>query len=168
LIVVGTIWLLGGFKPRPKPTVVSGTCTWNLLDTGLSGVQDTGNPPPPREVRTGTVKLYLRTNLGDIEADLDRANAPCTVASFIYLAGKKFFDNTDCHRVTTSGIYVLQCGDPLGDGTGRPSYQFANENLPADPNAASPSPSASAAASAAASASASPSASAGATPSPSP
>ncbi|MGE5830287.1 MAG: peptidylprolyl isomerase [Micromonosporaceae bacterium] len=160
LIVVGTIWLLGGFKPRPKPTVVSGTCTWNLLDTGLSGVRETGNPPPTGEVRTGTVKLYLRTNLGDIEAELDREKAPCTVASFIYLAGKKFFDNTNCHRLATSGIYVLQCGDPLGDGSGRPSYQFANENLPNDPNVASPS--------ASAAASASPSASAAATPSPSP
>jgi peptidyl-prolyl cis-trans isomerase B (cyclophilin B) len=169
LIVVGTIWLLGGFKPKPKPTVVSGTCTWNLLDTGLTGVKDTGNPPPTGEVRTGTVTLYMRTNLGDIEAEMDRAKAPCTVASFIYLAGKKFFDNTTCHRVTTSSIYVLQCGDPLGDGTGRPSYQFANENVPPDPRAASPSPSAeSASPSPSAAASTSPAASASPSPSPSP
>jgi cyclophilin family peptidyl-prolyl cis-trans isomerase len=54
--------------------------------------------------------------------------SPCTVNSFASLIGQKFFDNTKCHRLTTSPtLGVLQCGDPKGDGTGGPGYQFANE-----------------------------------------
>jgi peptidyl-prolyl cis-trans isomerase B (cyclophilin B) len=141
LIVVGTIWLLGGFKPKPKPTVASGTCTWNLLDPDpATGTQDTGHPPTTGEPHTGTTTMYIQTSLGDIEAQLDQEKAPCTVASFVYLAGKEYFDGSACHRVTTQAIFVLQCGDPMGTGQGRPAYQFANENLPTDPKAATPTP----------------------------
>ena len=55
--------------------------------------------------------------------------APYTTFSFEYLARKKYFDATKCHRLTTSGIYVLQCGDPTGTGSGGPGYQFQDENL---------------------------------------
>jgi peptidyl-prolyl cis-trans isomerase B (cyclophilin B) len=56
--------------------------------------------------------------------------APCAVASLRSLAGQRYFDGTSCHRLTTTGLYVLQCGDPTGTGTGGPGYQFADENLP--------------------------------------
>ncbi len=49
--------------------------------------------------------------------------------SFVYLAAKNYFSNTTCHRLTTSGIYVLQCGDPTGTGEGGPGYKFGDENL---------------------------------------
>jgi peptidyl-prolyl cis-trans isomerase B (cyclophilin B) len=51
-----------------------------------------------------------------------------------YLAKQKYFDNTQCHRLTTSGIFVLQCGDPKGNGTGGPGFSFADENLPTGAN----------------------------------
>ena len=41
----------------------------------------------------------------------------------------KYFDDTPCHRLTTAGISVLQCGDPTGTGRGGPGYTFADENL---------------------------------------
>src|SRR5262249_5740727 len=90
------------------------------------------------------------------------AKAPCSGASFKYLAGRNFFSNTNCHRLTTSGIFVLQCGDPKGTGSGGPAYSFADENLPKPgaPASASASPAASDSASPAGSASAAPSASA--------
>ena len=69
---------------------------------------------------------------GKINIALDVTNAPCASESFAYLASKKYFDNTTCHRLTTSGIYVLQCGDPTGTGSGGPSYTFGHENLPTD------------------------------------
>ncbi|HYB81949.1 MAG TPA: peptidylprolyl isomerase, partial [Mycobacterium sp.] len=54
--------------------------------------------------------------------------SPCTVNSFASLVGQGFFNNTKCHRLTTSPtLGVLQCGDPKGEGTGGPGYQFANE-----------------------------------------
>ena len=47
----------------------------------------------------------------------------------MYLAAKKYFNNTHCHRLVTSGIFVLQCGDPTGTGSGGPGYKFDDENL---------------------------------------
>ena len=68
-------------------------------------------------------------------AKLDPSKAKCAVESFTYLAGKKFFDNTPCHRLYLGSL--LQCGDPSGKGTGGPSYRFPDENTP--PPAAAPS-----------------------------
>jgi peptidyl-prolyl cis-trans isomerase B (cyclophilin B) len=69
----------------------------------------------------------VQTSQGPLTFTLDRATTPCTVASFVSLARQKYFDNTPCHRLTTSGIYVLQCGDPTGTGSGGPGYEFNDE-----------------------------------------
>ncbi|MGN7701165.1 peptidylprolyl isomerase [Cellulosimicrobium sp. 22601] len=75
----------------------------------------------------------LTTSAGDITLTLDGADAPQAVASFVSLAESGYFDGTSCHRLTTSGIYVLQCGDPTGTGTGGPGYSFGPiENPPSD------------------------------------
>ncbi|WP_343230776.1 peptidylprolyl isomerase [Yinghuangia seranimata] len=74
-------------------------------------------------------EMVLKTTCGDITVALDAAKAPTTVNSFNFLAGKNYFDHTKCHRLTTDGIYVLQCGDPTGTGTGTPGYAFPDENL---------------------------------------
>lgn len=74
------------------------------------------------------VSVSMMTNQGPIGIQLDNAKAPCTVNSFASLAGQKWFDNVKCHRETAGPeLSVLQCGDPKGDGTGGPGYQFANE-----------------------------------------
>ncbi|MBS2963749.1 peptidylprolyl isomerase [Actinocrinis puniceicyclus] len=81
---------------------------------------------------TAAAKPYtatIHTNRGDIVFTALSAKAPYTTFSFQYLAGKNYFDNTNCHRLVTSGIYVLQCGDPTGTGQGGPGYQFQDENL---------------------------------------
>ena len=70
------------------------------------------------------------TNLGRIVMRLDGRKAPCTVASFRHLAAEHFYDNSPCHRLTTEGLWVLQCGDPTGTGRGGPGYRFGEENLP--------------------------------------
>ena len=88
------------------------------------------NPP-----RTGTVptdpaqvSASMATNQGNIGLQLDNGKAPCTVNSFASLAEQGYFNDTPCHRLTTTeGLSVLQCGDPTGEGTGGPGYQFANE-----------------------------------------
>jgi peptidyl-prolyl cis-trans isomerase B (cyclophilin B) len=61
---------------------------------------------------------------------LAAAKAPQTVASFVTLARKGFFDHTTCHRLTDTGIFVLQCGDPTATGSGGPGYTLPDENLP--------------------------------------
>jgi peptidyl-prolyl cis-trans isomerase B (cyclophilin B) len=73
--------------------------------------------------------MKLATTCGEIDVALKAAAAPHTVNSFNFLAGQGFFDHTKCHRLTTQGIYVLQCGDPTGTGSGGPGYTIPDENL---------------------------------------
>jgi peptidyl-prolyl cis-trans isomerase B (cyclophilin B) len=84
---------------------------------------------PKLTIQPTTYTATIATNCGTITVALDGKAAPHTVNSFVFLAGKHYFDNTKCHRLTTSGIFVLQCGDPTGTGTGGPGYQFRDENL---------------------------------------
>ncbi|MFT2016074.1 peptidylprolyl isomerase [Streptomyces sp. 796.1] len=79
--------------------------------------------------KSAAYTMKLATTCGDLTIGLDAKNAPHTVNSFNFLAGKGYFDHTRCHRLTDQGIYVLQCGDPKGDGTGTPGYTIPDENL---------------------------------------
>jgi peptidyl-prolyl cis-trans isomerase B (cyclophilin B) len=85
----------------------------------------------------------INTNLGPIKIDLANSKATCTVNSFAHLASDNFWNDTQCHRLsTTGGLYMLQCGDPTAKasqalscssttlGTGGPGYEYASENLP--------------------------------------
>jgi peptidyl-prolyl cis-trans isomerase B (cyclophilin B) len=91
---------------------------------------------------TSSYQATINTNLGKLTFNLLNSKATCTVNSFVHLAQAGYFDNTQCHRLLTSGIYVLQCGDPYATagaklscsstskiGTGTPGYDFASENL---------------------------------------
>jgi peptidyl-prolyl cis-trans isomerase B (cyclophilin B) len=76
-----------------------------------------------------TYTATIVTNCGTIVIAMDGKDAPHTVNSFNFLAGKGFFNDTKCHRLTTQGIDVLQCGDPTGTGEGGPGYAFKDEYL---------------------------------------
>ena len=71
--------------------------------------------------------MTISTSAGDMGATLDAEAAPCTVNSFLSLAEQGYFDDSPCHRLTTAGIFVLQCGDPTGIGGGGPGYRFPDE-----------------------------------------
>ncbi|HEX5144543.1 MAG TPA: peptidylprolyl isomerase [Mycobacterium sp.] len=74
------------------------------------------------------VSASMATTAGNIGLQLDNAKSPCTVNSFASLAQQGYFNDTPCHRLTTSpSLSVLQCGDPTGLGTGGPGYKFDNE-----------------------------------------
>ena len=79
--------------------------------------------------KSAKYRMKLATTCGDIDLELDAKNAPHTVNSFSFLASKGYFDHTKCHRLTTQGIYVLQCGDPTAAGSGTPGYKLPDENL---------------------------------------
>lgn len=69
----------------------------------------------------------------ELKIKLDGEKAPQAVANFISLAQSGFYEGLSCHRLVTEGIFVLQCGDPSGDGTGGPGYNWGPiENAPAD------------------------------------
>ena len=98
--------------------------------------------PPAAPDFTDSYQATINTNQGKITFNLLNNKATCTVNSFVHLAQAGYFNNTQCHRVVTSGIYVLQCGDAYAAasaklncsttskiGTGTPGYDFASENL---------------------------------------
>jgi len=158
LIVVGSVWLLGGFDGKSKPAAAPNVCEWNPQNAQTnSSLKEVGTPPTKGVPTSGTATMTMTTNQGTVDVALDLAKAPCAGASFTFLSGQGFFNNTSCHQLLTSaGMYALRCGDPTGTGQGGPTYTFFDENLPA---AADASPSADPSASASASASPTPSAS---------
>jgi peptidyl-prolyl cis-trans isomerase B (cyclophilin B) len=105
----------------------------NRDDAGAGSSQGSVVVPAPSVAESRTWDVTMETNLGDIQMELDGRSAPQAVASFVTLANGEFFDGSDCHRLTTAGIFVLQCGDPTGTGTGGPAYRFGPiENAPTD------------------------------------
>ena len=108
-----------GVRPAPKVTPAT-----------VAKPQQFKAPPPASLAAHRTWTATVKTTCGTMTFLLDGQKAPQTVSSFIFLARKGFFDNTTCHRLTTSGLYVLQCGDPTGTGNGGPGYGFGIENAP--------------------------------------
>jgi peptidyl-prolyl cis-trans isomerase B (cyclophilin B) len=101
------------------------TCSYQASGTAARNV---GLPPTKPDYKA-SYRATIHTNRGDVVIDLLNSKATCTVNSFVYLAAKKYFNGTHCHRLTTIDPFVLQCGDPTGTGSGGPGYKFANENL---------------------------------------
>lgn len=116
----------------PAENATDGACGYKEAPDEQSEKKP-GLPEDPAETpNSGTVKVLLKTNQGDIPVTLDRAKAPCTVQSIEHLVKTKFYDGITCHRLVSSeGLKVLQCGDPLGTGGGGPGYSIPDE-LPTD------------------------------------
>jgi peptidyl-prolyl cis-trans isomerase B (cyclophilin B) len=80
--------------------------------------------------------LTFVTNCGNIVVETVGAKAPKTLTALATLASKGFYNSTLCHRLTTQGLYVLQCGDPTATGTSGPVFNrkpwtgIPDENLP--------------------------------------
>ncbi|HVV21091.1 MAG TPA: peptidylprolyl isomerase [Pseudonocardiaceae bacterium] len=124
------------------PVTSKGACKFTTTPQAPAPTgKDVGMPDDPAKTpNTGTVQVTLKTSAGNIPVTLNRAEAPCTVQSMVHLVTSKFFDNTPCHRLTDypkpNPLYVLQCGDPTGQGTGGPGYSIPDEkpkNLKAAP-----------------------------------
>ncbi|MFM1844238.1 MAG: hypothetical protein RLZ78_318 [Actinomycetota bacterium] len=79
-----------------------------------------------------TRKFTFETNCGNIVVTTVGAKAPITITQLATLARGGFFNNTLCHRLTTQGLYVLQCGDPTATGSGGPNFTYRDENLPTE------------------------------------
>ncbi|HEX3206368.1 MAG TPA: peptidylprolyl isomerase [Propionibacteriaceae bacterium] len=115
-------------SPMPSASSIGGNAG-DICEYSASGdAARPVTPPPTTGVPTsGTMSYVLAMTNGKVTITLDRAKAPCTVNSFVSLADQGYFDDTACHRLADSGIFVLQCGDPTGTGKGGPGYEFANE-----------------------------------------
>jgi peptidyl-prolyl cis-trans isomerase B (cyclophilin B) len=155
---VGTLLLIflpGGSAKKPaaaasKSPSASPTATAKAVAepahhcsyTSATPVAKKVSVPPVTPDYTDSYQATINTNQGNITFNLLNNKATCTVNSFVHLAEAGYFNNTQCHRLLTSGIYVLQCGDPYATataklncsttskiGTGTPGYDFASENL---------------------------------------
>lgn len=84
--------------------------------------------PSPVARAKGTVDVYFVTNYGPFVVRMDRANAPCGVHNFVHLVKSRFYDLTQCFRLTNSArLGVLQCGDIYRQEEGGPGYKFPDE-----------------------------------------
>lgn len=106
----------------------------NCTLPGTPRANDIEFPEGPTPIPGKASNITFSTNCGDIVIKLDPA-APQTVESEVFLSESGFYNNTSCHRLTTEGIFVLQCGDPAGNGSGGPGYTVADENLPTESEA---------------------------------
>jgi peptidyl-prolyl cis-trans isomerase B (cyclophilin B) len=116
-------------SPAPVQSTSTGSAAGSCAYPAAGSAAKNVGTPPTTGISHTDVTETLTTSQGTITLTLNAAAAPCTVNSFVFLASKGYFNGTICHRLTTAGIYVLQCGDPTGTGTGGPGYSFADENL---------------------------------------
>lgn len=135
VLVAAVVLVLNLTGDDPAPPVAEPTPTASPLEPSQSPEPERPVPDPSvAEARTWTATVP--TSVGELVLELDGEAAPQAVASFVSLAQEGFFDDTSCHRLTTTeahGIAVLQCGDPTGTSSGGPGYRFGPiENAPAD------------------------------------
>lgn len=121
LLLLLPVAACGDEEPQESGSDAGGSCEYVAEGTPAKEVDPPPSDPVPAE------ELTVTTNLGDLTFTLATDDAPCTTWSFTSLAEQGYFDGTDCHRLTTAGIFVLQCGDPTGTGAGGPGYRFADE-----------------------------------------
>lgn len=119
-----------GPTPGPSvttsPTVAGGVACGGEVP-GAAGEEKAMYDKPPK-MRIDPDKRYsalLRTSCGDVELELFAKETPVTVNNFVFLAREGFYDGLTFHRLETD--FVIQGGDPAGDGTGGPGYQFEDE-----------------------------------------
>ena len=115
--------------PSPTPSTVAEPATHCTYLANPPAARPVTVPPATPDYQA-TYQATITTNRGPIVIDLLNSKATCTVNSFVHLAAAGFYSRTPCPRITTSqGLYILQCGDPTGKGSGGPGYEFASENL---------------------------------------
>jgi peptidyl-prolyl cis-trans isomerase B (cyclophilin B) len=128
--------LIGVTAPPASTTVQAGVdsltpaapapCTYT---SAVPADRFKGIPAPTAAQVAKPYTVILHTGQGPITFQALTAKAPCTTYSFRFLAERGYFGQTHCHRLTTQRIFVLQCGDPTGTGSGGPGYAFPDENL---------------------------------------
>jgi peptidyl-prolyl cis-trans isomerase B (cyclophilin B) len=139
LVVAGGVFLMTRLGDDDPGTAAAGSSgasstatTPGATDAPTSSAKTYASPPPSSLAAGATWDAKVAMSAGDVSLELYGQKAPQTVSSFVFLSREKFYDGTRCHRLTTQGIYVLQCGDPTGTGSGGPGYQYGVENAPKD------------------------------------
>ena len=119
-----------GGKSKPVSAATSIAPGIKCRPTTAVGHQPPAVTPPAIKPPFKNRIFTFSTNCGDIVVAADGQHAELTVLALTALAKGGFFDQTLCHRLTTAGIFVLQCGDPTATGSGGPQFTYRDENLP--------------------------------------
>lgn len=127
-VAIGLVLLIGSITFAPGAQAASLKCT----PTKAIGHAPKKIATPTKVLTTFPKKFTLVTNCGNIEITTVGAKAPFTMTSIAALAKGGYYDNSLCHRLTTQGLFVLQCGDPTATGSGGPQFTYPDENLPAN------------------------------------
>lgn len=150
IIVVGVV-IMGVYylvrDPKPTPDILNndlGVKTGDMFSTTTSPVFEDGTLPPEESTSNNNVPtnttntnkktnmITLETNYGKIVIETYNEDAPNTVKNFVTLADKGFYNGLTFHRVIKG--FMIQGGDPSGNGTGGPGYKFNDELNPATPS----------------------------------
>jgi peptidyl-prolyl cis-trans isomerase B (cyclophilin B) len=128
VLIYGLILL---FNPKNNPTQSTNASITPLVSASPPSLFPSSSETPsatPSETPATTPKIVIETARGNIELELFPTAAPKTVANFLDLISKGFYNGLTFHRVVPG--FVIQGGDPKGDGTGGPGYTFADEINP--------------------------------------
>ncbi len=133
-IVVAALLLFGGDEEEVSPTAdqqqagetAAGVACGGQVPPGADAPKPTYDAAPEMQLAEGTdYTARIRTSCGEIVVDLLEKETPITVNSFVFLAREGLYDGLTFHRVIEG--FMNQGGDPAGDGTGGPGYQFEDE-----------------------------------------
>jgi peptidyl-prolyl cis-trans isomerase B (cyclophilin B) len=131
VIALAAQWTYFSFGPGHDKSTASASASASASPS--ASPSNAANVPNPSIAENRAWSGDMTINGAKLGLTLDGAKAPQAVANFVSLAKKGFFNGISCHRITTKGIYVLQCGDPQGTGAGGPGYSWGPiENAPAD------------------------------------
>ena len=129
-VVATFVIFTAGFSTIAQAAPTKSPAKVNCKKTNAKGHSVKNITPPEVKTPFKNRTFTLKTNCGEIVIEADGVKAPVTVIALAALANGGFFNQTICHRLTTNNIYVLQCGDPSGTGSGGPAYTAPDENLP--------------------------------------
>lgn len=103
----------------------------NLSEIASDAINKEKIPPPTTKIDiTKDYKAVLKTSEGDITIRLNALDTPITATNFVYLSKLNFYNGLKFHRVIKD--FMIQSGDPKGDGTGSPGYLFKDEPIEGD------------------------------------
>lgn len=121
--------------PAPATGQINSEALQNFLNRLSQKIKEDNsmqwsNPPAMSINQNKEYLATIKTNFGDISVRLFPKEAPITVNNFVFLANQGFYDNLKFHRIVKD--FVIQTGDPRGNGTGGPGYKFADEKVTRD------------------------------------
>lgn len=91
----------------------------------IAKAQDTEEVKTAEANAVKDIRIILKTSKGDIEATIFASKTPMTSANYLNLAKRGYYDDLKFHRVIPN--FMIQGGDPLGNGRGGPGYKFGDE-----------------------------------------